>query len=125
MLLASVIVCASVALSGGELYVLGRMYYGGDGVGQSYQKAARWYRAGAELGDPDARFNLADLYQRGLGVACDLLEAYTWFTLAARAQVPDAENALADIAPHLSERQIDACKERAEGIWKQHHVGMP
>ena len=45
------------------------MYDRGYGVAQHYGEAEKWYREGAEQGDPNAQASLGDLYFAGLGVA--------------------------------------------------------
>ncbi len=47
-------------------------------------KAAQYYRAAAEQGDPAAQGNLAGLYYMGDGVKQDFAEAYLWAALAAK-----------------------------------------
>ena len=50
---------------------------------QSYEKAARRCRQGAEQGQQSAQLLLAYLYYNGLGVAQDRAEAAKWFTRSA------------------------------------------
>ncbi|WP_371476955.1 tetratricopeptide repeat protein [Kitasatospora sp. NBC_00315] len=50
-------------------YYLGSLHHQGcpqAGIGQSFDEAARWYRAAAELGEPEAMLALGDLYLEGL-----------------------------------------------------------
>ena len=48
------------------------------------EKAARWFRRGAELGDDDLQISLAWLYVTGRGVPRDEREAFRWYSEAAR-----------------------------------------
>ena len=71
------------------LYRVGLYYESGLVVDQSYEKAAVYYRLGADQGDPGSRVNLGILYLNGLGVELSYEKAYELFRLAA-----DQENAL-------------------------------
>ena len=57
---------------------VGAYFYDGDGVPQSYEEAAKWYRLAAEQDEPWAMTNLAVLYERGYGVDQDLDQAVAW-----------------------------------------------
>ena len=61
--------------------------------------AVRWYRAAAELGDPQAQFELARYYFHGLGVPQDFVAARRWFERAAAAGVREAEAFVAALEP--------------------------
>ncbi len=58
-----------------EMVALGRRYETGEGVVQSYLKAARWYREAANSGHAEAKYRLGVLYYRGLGVGRSWTEA--------------------------------------------------
>src|ERR1035438_8646688 len=62
---------------------LGRLYYQGQGAGQDYAAAAKWYRKAAEQGVASAQFNLGLCYFRGHGVAQDDGEGLKWYRKAA------------------------------------------
>ena len=49
-------------------FALGVCHYVGQGVGQSYQEAAKWYRKAAEQGLAKAQHNLGVCYENGQGV---------------------------------------------------------
>lgn len=84
----------------------------GQGVPARPAAAARWYRAEAERGVPEAQFNLGVLYSRGEGVDRDPAEAVRWLrrsealgiwqaaaqlgALYAAGDVPDATQAEAE-----------------------------
>ena len=65
-------------------------YYRGDGVLKNLPEAARLWRIAAEMGDPDAQYELGMCLQRGQGVPYNPVEACTWLKRAA-----DAGNASA------------------------------
>ena len=47
-------------------------------------RAAKWYRAAAEAGIPQAQFNLGIMYRDGRGVPLDYTEAEKWIAMAAK-----------------------------------------
>lgn len=49
-------------------FILGNMYYNGDGVEKSYEKAAEWFRASAESGDSDGCLRYGMCLIEGEGV---------------------------------------------------------
>ncbi len=59
-----------------------------------FDEALRWYRAGAELDDPEAEDALGQMYLNGSGVREDLAEALAWFRKAADKDDPGAETYL-------------------------------
>jgi TPR repeat protein len=64
-------------------YNMGFLYSQGQGVGQDYAQAAKWYRMAAEQGDVDSQNRLAALYLAGDGVRQDYAEAARWYRKAA------------------------------------------
>ena len=77
---------------------LGHLYKHGIGVAPDLREAERWYRRGAELGDPGAQNDLAVLLlDGGDGVRPDRNEAIKWARMAAGQNYPQAFNLLARI----------------------------
>lgn len=70
---------------------IGEMYFYGNGVEQSYEEAAKWYRLSADQGNADAQCNLGLNYEYGQGVEQSYEEAATWYTLAANQGNADAQ----------------------------------
>jgi TPR repeat protein len=66
-----------------QQFVLGCMYYDGEGVDQDYAEAAKWYRMAAAQGDDLSEFALGVMYAFGQGVAQDYGEAAKWYREAA------------------------------------------
>ena len=64
-------------------YNLGVMYYHGQGVPQSYVKAAQWHRKAAEQGYADAQLNLGAMYYHDQGVPQSYAKAAQWYCKAA------------------------------------------
>lgn len=50
---------------------------------QDYKTAVKCYRLAADLGNPEARYNLGTMYEAGNGVKQDYKAAVKWFKLAA------------------------------------------
>ena len=62
---------------------LGILYQTGNGIGQDYFEAAKWYRKSALQGNELAQYNLGLLYDAGAGVPKDSAEAVRWIRMAA------------------------------------------
>lgn len=76
----------------------------GDGVQQSYEEAARWYRLAADQGSLYAMTNLGGMYEKGEGVPQDAAEAVAWFRRA-------ADQGLA-----IAQRRLGYCYQRGVGV---------
>lgn len=64
-------------------YVLGIMYYKGEGVTADKAEAVKWLRKAAEKGNVRAQYNLGMMYDKGDGVPKNLKEAAGWYRKAA------------------------------------------
>jgi uncharacterized protein len=64
-------------------YVLGCIYYYGDGVEKNEAEAVKWITKAAEQGNINAQFALGCCYRDGQGVIQDYVEAAIWFRRAA------------------------------------------
>jgi TPR repeat protein len=65
-------------------YVLGGIYYSGEGVPQDYAEAVKWFRKAALQGEVYAQYNLGWMYETGTGVPQDYAEAAIWYRMAAQ-----------------------------------------
>lgn len=65
-------------------YLVGEMYYSGDGVKKNAAQAAKWFRKAAGKGEARAQCGLGTLYFSGEGVVKNYAEAVRWFEKAAR-----------------------------------------
>ncbi|MGH9499223.1 MAG: tetratricopeptide repeat protein [Terriglobales bacterium] len=63
---------------------LGRAYQKGNGVRQSDELAAQWYRKAADQGDAVAQNDLGIMYRTGAGVEKNKEEAVKWYRKAAQ-----------------------------------------
>ncbi|WP_027534684.1 tetratricopeptide repeat protein [Bradyrhizobium sp. WSM3983] len=92
--------------------MIGFMYATGQGLPQSYDAAAYWYRLSAEQGNTTAQYLLGLAYDKGQGVPADDVAAYKWLNLAtAHAPKPLRENYAKlrnAVASKMSRGQIEA-----------------
>jgi TPR repeat protein len=65
------------------MYNLGDMYYKGQGVEQSYEKAKEYYEQAAQLGHAEAQFNLGVMYYHGQGIETNMNKTKEWWQKAA------------------------------------------
>ena len=72
-------------------YLLGRMYYFGEGVPQDYKEAEKWFRKSAEQGYEYAQFDLGLMYYDSEAVPQDYKEAEKWFRKSAEQGNADAQ----------------------------------
>jgi localization factor PodJL len=77
-------------------------YAQGDGTARNPQEAGRWFLKAAQLGLPDAQFDLAILYERGLGVPQNLTDAYRWYVIAAKAGDKESKDRVDALSSQLS-----------------------
>ena len=92
-------------------FMLGLMYYRGEGVLPDVKMAAKWYRKAADRGDADAQQNLALMYAMGEGIKKNYVQAYKWFSLAHFHYPPgerreDAFRNRENVAALMTEKQI-------------------
>ncbi len=64
-------------------YLLGIMYYRGEGVRADRGEAVRWLRRAADMGHVRAQNNLGMMYDKGDSVPKDTKEAARWYRKAA------------------------------------------
>ena len=72
-------------------YVIGVMYYNGEGVSLDSDQAVKWFRLAADQRLANAQHNLGHMYAKGEGVSRDYSEAVKWFGLAADQGLADAQ----------------------------------
>jgi len=64
-------------------YAIGKLYWQGNGVAQSFRAAYEWLLKAAELGHAGAQARLGSMYTDGLAVRQDFAQALDWFGKAA------------------------------------------
>jgi hypothetical protein len=78
-------------------YMLGDIYYYGQGVPQDYNEAIRWFRKVADQNYANGEGSLGYMYLHGLGVAQDYNMALNWYHKAADQGDAKAQNGLGNI----------------------------
>ncbi len=61
-------------------HTLAQLYFNGNGVEQSYEKALEWFSKAAEQGHTDSQNSLGMMYANGIGVDINCDKAQKWFS---------------------------------------------
>lgn len=99
-------------------WLMGNIYFFGQGIPKDYAKAQAMFEASAQQGYFAAFAPTAQMYVQGLGVPADPAKAYYWYNIAA-AQLPDSaeRTQMMDrregVAASLTPAQIEAAQKRA------------
>ncbi|HTX06379.1 MAG TPA: energy transducer TonB [Steroidobacteraceae bacterium] len=96
-LLVIVVMAGLMPLARADLYGASKEYKEGD-----YAHAFSDFMELAELGQPQAQFNVAAMYESGQGVDQSGIHAYAWAELAAENHYPGAEKLADEIRPRLA-----------------------
>ena len=64
-------------------FIIGNLYYKGQGTNQSDKLAFKWFKRAAEQGNVRAQNNLGTMYMRGLGTRQNYTRAFIWLNIAA------------------------------------------
>lgn len=99
-------------------WLMGNVYYAGQGVPQDYRQALIWFEKAANQGYMPAYAPTATLYETGKGTPVDTGRAYLWYNIAIAALPYSVEryglmkqrDALAD---QMTPAQIDAAQKRS------------
>ena len=102
---------------------LGAMYYYGNGVAQSDEKAAEWYLKAAEQGLADAQYILGGMYKYGWGVELSYEKAVEWVLKAAEQGLVDAQYILGGM--YINGAGVEQSYEKAaEWVLKAAEQGL-
>jgi hypothetical protein len=99
-------------------WLMGNIYFFGQGIPKDYAKAHAMFEAAAQQGYFAAFAPTAQMYVQGLGVPADPSKAYYWYNIAA-AQLPDSSERTQmidrreSVAAALTPAQIEAAQKRA------------
>jgi TPR repeat protein len=104
---------AETADDGLAQYFLGNMYAKGQGVDQSAEQAAKWYRSAAEKGIAPAQYRLGVAYRDGQGVPQDLENAYAWLKVADKLGSKLAPTALTSLDGKLTPEELAEAEKLA------------
>lgn len=91
---AMVLQCSAESGNVDAQFELGRCYYDGIHVKQSYSQAVVWYKKAAEQGMAIAQHNVALCYESGIGTETNYKEAFRWYMEAALQNHSTAQNHL-------------------------------
>ncbi len=103
-------------------YFLGAMYARGQGVEQSYEQAAKWYRSAAEKGIAPAQYKLGLLYRDGRGVPHDMEYAYAWFSVATKLGHQLAPAAMSAAEGQMAASELDAAKKLSQEFIQKYAI---
>jgi TPR repeat protein len=83
-------------------------------------ETAKWLTRAAELGHPEAMFDLGEAYRSGQGVKQDAVVAYMWNWLAITYQYDAAKPAEEELRKQITAKQVEQAKRKA-GDWIAKH----
>jgi TPR repeat protein len=99
-------------------WLMGNIYFFGQGIPKDYGKAHAMFEAAADQGYFAAFAPTAQMYQQGLGIPADLSKSYYWYNIAA-GQLPDSAERTdmmkrrESVAAQLTPAQVEAAQKRA------------
>jgi hypothetical protein len=107
-------------------YALGARYAFGDGVGQNYSEAVRWFFRAAEQGHVISQATLGAYYMAGRGVSVDLSKAYFWAYLARSGGDAGSKLRVEMLSSQIPRSEILVLEQRANEWFRQHQsAGKP
>ena len=101
-------------------YALGARYAFGDGVGQDYSEAVRWFFRAAEQGHVISQATLGAYYMAGRGVSVDLSKAYFWAYVARAGGDAGSKLRVEMLSSQIPSSEILVLEQRANE-WLQQH----
>jgi len=102
-------------------YALGARYAFGDGVGQNYSEAVRWFFRAAEQGHVISQATLGAYYMAGRGVSVDLSKAYFWAYVARAGGDAGSKLRVEMLSSQIPSSDILVLEQRANEWLQQHH----
>lgn len=104
-------------------YLLGLMYFDGDGVTQDYKEAEKWWLAAAQRGLKEAQYSIGVFYSGHGEAPASLVNkrlAYVWLRMAALQGVDGAEAVRKPVAADMDERDIGEAERLAATYYEQY-----
>lgn len=98
--------------SASSSYLIGIMYYKGEGVAPNRQETVKWLRKAAEHGHVQAAYSLAVMYDKGDGIPQNQQEAVKWYRVAA------------ERGHALSQFNLGLMYTNGEGVEKNHDAAV-
>lgn len=106
-------------------YNLAYMYYSAkkddevNGIIQSNELAARWYRKAALQGHSGAQYNMAVLHINGQGVERNVITAYAWLMIASENGHKSSRDLSAQLGAEMSSSQRATARQERENLIKR------
>ncbi|MBC7953996.1 MAG: sel1 repeat family protein [Rhodospirillaceae bacterium] len=100
-------------------YLLGAMYFDGQGVEQDRCLATLWFDKAARRGHGQAQYRMGEAYVWGYGVYRSDKTARDWMIKARRSGIPEARNALPVIESRITDRPL---REEEEIFRNQRYI---
>ena len=100
-------------------YYLAMMYFRGDGVEQSYEEAAKWFRKAAEQRVKQAQYQLGQFYMNGRGLPRDYEYAYAWYRVGAEHKHKKSIDALDAAKSNLSDEELKEAEKLSREFIKK------
>jgi hypothetical protein len=109
-------------------WLMGNVYFAGQGVPQDYRQALIWFEKAADQGYMPAYAPTAKLYEQGKGTPIDLGKAYVWYNVAIAVLPYSIERyglmkQRDTIAQAMTQAQIEAAQKRSVAF--QPHKVIP
>ena len=101
-------------------YYVAMMYLQGNGVGQNYEEAAKWFRKASEQRIKQAQYRLAELYMKGRGVPKDYEYAYAWYRVGAEHRHKKSMGAITAASENLSPAELEEAEKLARKLIRQY-----
>ncbi len=94
-------------------YMVGLMYWNGEGVPNDEAEAANWYLVAANNGDVRAQFQIGNFYHKGVVVEQDPVQAHFWYSVAAESSHYSATKMRDELAAQLQPTQLAEAQQLA------------
>jgi hypothetical protein len=99
-------------------WLMGNVYFAGQGVPQDYRQALSWFERAANQGYMPAYAPTAELYEQGKGTPIDLGKAYLWYNVAIASLPYSVERynlmkARDAVAGQMTTAQVEAAQKRS------------
>lgn len=94
-------------------FMVGKMFFYGEGVVKNYDFAMKWYSLSAKQGNSSAQFMMGMMYGQGKGVVRDNIRAYLWYSVAAANGFFGAGNLRDDLEKSMSSEDVSKAQAMA------------
>ena len=91
-------------------FIVGNLYYKGQGTNQNDKLAFKWFKRAAEQGYLRAQNNLGTMYMRGLGIRQNYTRAFIWLNIAASKKDETAAKNLKVMVREMEPGEVEKAK---------------